>query len=333
MNRAVGPKKTPDVKPTTKASTTYLQPKKPGRTFIPPKHILGVFNENFVFNREEEAQGKIRISKLTDDRMFFMSWYGNDLSELIIYDSNKFSNWWYAYVFGDKGTPSIANKDLKQKHLEQASYVRWVEYGTLYGMSRDSFTAISHSSENLIQNGVPDLAIHFETMYYYLVVLCLAQRASILRFSHEVRNISDTLDKKKSAGKGIKDLYKNYIYFINKLYFREISSQIQGIELYSQLQLMMNLEKEKRDLDEEVSELYNYSNMVEQSSLSRVANWFLPAGVIVGFLGMNVFGDDERMSLKFFPRNMDIDIPIWILFVMGTSWLIVTLIKFWNNGK
>lgn len=312
----------------------YNGPIRTEETFLPPEHIRSIFGKGsgFVFHREQEKKGTVKISKLTDDRMFFVSWYGNDTSKKIIspsaemrgglhpVDSKKlYSDWWYCYLFGDKSGPSVKNTDWMNRDFEAATNARWAGYGTLYGTTRDSFVAISDSRENLIS----DISVHTRTMYYQMAVLCLAQRASILRFSYEISAISNELDKGSPSSNKIRDLYKNYIHFINKIYFREVTSQIQGIEIYSQMQRAMNLQKEMGDLDREVSELHNYANMVEQGRLSRVANWFLPAGVIVGFLGMNVF-DEKDLNLI---GTFNWEVLTWGVLVISISVFAVLFVK------
>ena len=166
-------------------------------------------------------------------------------------------------------------------------------------------------------------------MYYQMAILCLAQRASVLRFSYEVSLITDQLEENKDATRDIKDLYKNYIQFINKIYFREVTSQLQGIEMYNQFQNVMGLEKDVKDLDSEIRELHTYISMVEQSNLSKVAVWFLPAGVLVGILGMNTFAEG---TFRFETNDIDWLSIGWIVIVIVFSVLFtLTMIQYFNR--
>lgn len=289
-------------------------------TFLPPDHIKKIFGykgqqkeskkQSFVFKEAHEQKGNIRISKVTDDRMFFLCWYGHDKQSQILTKHFETSDWWYCFIFGDKDWKNIANSKLQEKSIQDSTYPRWSDYGTLFGMTRDSFVSLTCSREELIKNA-PDLSVHMQTMYYQMAVLSLAQRASVLRFSYEVNLITDTLGKGENASRRIQDLYKNYIQFINKINFREITSQLQGIEMYEQFHKVMNIDKEIKALDEEISELHSYVSMVESSSLSKIALWFLPLGAIGGLLGMNVFGEGNfDLPLKFDDINFK-----------GLSWL------------
>lgn len=317
-------------------------------TFLPPDFIKKIFgyqgqeeestSRSFVFRKSHERKGNIRISKLTDDRMFYLSYFKNankvnylaekDISGGIEKYKYLKDPFWYAYLFGDTNGKDITikNESLQGDLITKSSYSRWVDYknqggydGSLFGMTRDSFVCIGNWSE---------LIIHMQTMYYQMAILCLAQRASVLRFSYEVSLITDQLEENKDATRDIKDLYKNYIQFINKIYFREVTSQLQGIEMYNQFQNVMGLEKDVKDLDNEIRELHTYISMVEQSNLSKVAVWFLPAGVLVGLLGMNTYSDDVfKLEYEFNSQAW-----AWIGIVISISILsVILLTKFFNR--
>ncbi|MBL0286673.1 MAG: hypothetical protein IPQ19_04465 [Bacteroidetes bacterium] len=149
---------------------------------------------------------------------------------------------------------------MKAKQLKAHTYDRWLNYGTIYGMTRDSFVCLSDTGF-----GKKLTMQHMNTMYYTLSVLCLAQRTSVLKFTAEVANLADLakIDPDKKLIDNIKGVYKNYIEFINKLYFREITPQIQGIEIYNQFQKILNLENEIKDLDSEISELHEYVSLIQ----------------------------------------------------------------------
>ncbi|MBK9257708.1 MAG: hypothetical protein IPM42_19800 [Saprospiraceae bacterium] len=328
-------------------------------TFLPPDHIKKIFGfegqeaesikQSFVFRKSHEQKGNIRISKLTDDRMFFLSYFKNpdkvnELAQPLSEESKESGykyltdGFWYAFLFGDKNKNDISVKNIsfQKAEIERVTYDRWLDQknidiknqikdndqkdGVLYGMSRDSFVCIG--SWFL-------LPIHMTTMYYQMAILCLAQRASVLRFSYEVSLITDQLEENKDATRDIKDLYKNYIQFINKIYFREVTSQLQGIEMYNQFQNVMGLEKDVKDLDSEIRELHTYISMVEQSNLSKVAVWFLPAGVLVGILGMNTFSD---RTFRFETTDIDWLSIGWIAAVIVLSALFTyAMINYFNR--
>lgn len=310
-----------------------------------PQIVQKLFNQNFVYNAEQETKGDIiRFNILTDDRMFFQSWYGNNILADILKKKIKLqngeesyeyckNNFWYAFVFGDKSAYSlgIANKIMQERNLLDCTYDRWADYGTLFGFTRDSFVAVSSDVQTLLTNFAPDVRTHFKTMYYQMAVLCLAQRASVLRFSAEISSLSDLgKSKPKEITKRVQQLYLNYIEFINKIYFREITPQIQGIEVYNKFQKLMNIPNDVKDLDNEISELHQYVSLIQDSERNKVADKlnnmaaaFLPLSLIFGILGANFLSEGE-MKLVHSPF---MNAMLWIVIAVFVAYLIFKLLK------
>jgi hypothetical protein len=294
-----------------------------------PKTVRQLFDQSrYVFTAGEEEKSSrdiISLRLLTSDRMFFQCWYGNnklaaelgkeedcyDGSKGFAFAKNKF---WYAFMFGDRSVENlgIGNKYFMENHLLNNTYTRWAEYGTIYGFTNDSFVCLSKDLKTLGENGVPNLALHMQTLYYTMAVLNLVQRASALRFSGEVATLADLgWAKAKDISSRIQNLNLNYIEFINKVYYREISPEIQGIDIYKHFQKAMNIEEDVNDLKMEINELFTYVKMdedVKQSeaakkqndeahSLNLVASIFLPATFLATVFAL--FSGDLRITNHF----------------------------------
>jgi hypothetical protein len=295
-----------------------------------PDHIKKLFNDSFVFNAKHQEEYKVRFNVLADERMFFQCWYGDDeISKTVKNENNP--KFLYAFIHGDKDPkwPSIANEKMMTKELEDITYNRWLGYGTMFGFSKDSFVCITEAVDKLYIR----IDTHMKTMYYQMAVLSLAQRASVLRFSAEVSTLADLGKANKiKAVELIEKLHLNYIEFINKIYFREVTSQIQGIEVYQKFQLVMNMTNDVKDLDTEIKELFNYASMIRQDQqqsesqrLTNIATWFLPAGVIVGIMGMNAYVKDDMN----WGGSADWAVWRWIVFAIALSLFVAeALFKF-----
>lgn len=316
----------------------YEDPIENNACFLPPQHIrnifgysinekIGDYGKDFVFRDEEERKKAIRIRQITDDRMFFLCYYNNsnivnslakkskDAASEICYDF-ELDPFWYSFVHGDKGAPTVKEDRFQQNQILKCTYTRWLDYkskdpdcdGTLFGITKDSFVCLGAWSE---------LEKHMVTMYYQMAVLCLIQRASVLRFSYEITQITHSIfNKKVDLSKQIKEIYENYIIFLNRIYFREVTSQIQGIELYTMFQEAMNLEKEVKDLDNEIQELFEYQNMQEQRRLNKIASLFLPITLITSFFGMNTFDDGLIPEPLRIPVNIAVILMMIYVFYM-----------------
>lgn len=247
---------------------------------------------------------ELNISPVIDDRMFVACWYGNNaLSREVseIQPGKEFweSDEWYKYVFIDQNSPSCQNLEMKKRLLNQTTYKRWQNYGTLYGVSRYSLVALTDESDF----SKKCLAVYLRTIYARMAELILVQRGSMLRFSGEVSRLSrlSETDSVKLA-RQISSLYKEYIRFVNQIYFREVTAQEQGIELYDLLHTNLKINDNIKDLNGEIEELHQYFSLIveghrsnQAATLNKLATIFLPATIITGIWGMNrsseVFGD------------------------------------------
>jgi hypothetical protein len=295
------------------------------------KFITEILGNNFI--------KKYLIQPLLDDRMFVVCWYGNDCfsNKLKNIDINNFYNNikklnsktieddkieyydnWYKFVFIDKDK-MVQNKTMQENLITKSTYTRWQNYGTLYGVTRYSFVCLTDNSDfskNIILN-------HIKTMYFQIITLLLAQRGSIIRFSDEITAISDINEKDDNQiSDKISNLYKNYLRFKNKLYFKEITAQEQGIELYDQAREIMRVDSDINDLSNEIMALNSYAYLLEEkdekkqmNKLTKLGTYLLPSTLVVGFFGMNVFGG----------KSMHVDNLQW-LFIAIISLPISTVI-------
>ena len=246
---------------------------------------------SFITKMVREVAGNIEMQPVVDDRMFVLCWCKNDkLAEQFKEDYDTFlyqNEDWYKYVFVDKGWATCQNHTMRYELIKKASYERWQLQSSLYGVSRYSMVLLTNT-------GCPDfLMTYFETEYVRMAELVLMQRATVLRFSSEVTQISK-LAARKGFGERVSSLYKEYIHFVNQIYFREISAQDQAIEMYQKLYSAVNVQEQVEKLDDEIEELYNYVTLREDrrtnrtmSLLTWITTIFLPVTVVAGYFSMN----------------------------------------------
>lgn len=260
-------------------------------------HILKLLGNNFKTLHNKTAKNNIYIAPVLDDRMFVISWYDNDeiVNELASltdgvftykYENNDF---WYSYVFLDKKEmkPSCQNPIMMKELLKKHTYTRWINDKQLFGVSRYSFVGLSGDGADWLQHQMMG-------NYFYLVLLNLVQRACILKFADEVSEVALLEKTKKSEFSGkVHQLYKEFIRFSNKIYFKEVTAQEQGIELYDMIQASMNIEMQLQELKGDINELHQFTAFVENKiqtketvNLTKVATFFLPAGLITAILAL-----------------------------------------------
>ncbi len=246
---------------------------------------------SFITTMIHEVAPNIIVKPVVDDRMFVLSWYINDEWANVLknnYPEFLSENRWYEYVFVDKYDDlSCQNKEMQKQLIHDATYQRWQLLGTVYGASRYSMVCLAGS-------GCPmHILRYFETEYVRMAELVLVQKASLLRFSAEVTNISELRNSRKLPFK-VGSLYKEYIRFVNQIHFREVSAQDQGIEMYQKLYGVLAIEKQVEKLDNEIEELHAYVSLCDDrkntetmSLLTWIATIFAPISLCAGIFGMN----------------------------------------------
>lgn len=258
----------------------------------------------FITNLLDDLSGNLICNPVIDDRMFVSCWYKNDerAKEFsmnpfaykrgpvkTVGTTEPFNSFWYRFLFVDGESLTCQDDEMQERLLDEHSYTRWQKWCSLYGATRYSMMFLTSST-------APDHLLRtFETIYARMVELTLVQRASLLRFSKEVENVSHAtnLDLAQYSDR-VSSIYKEYIHFINQVYFREVTAQEQGIELYDLLQSNLNLKDYVENLDGEIEELHTYVSLKEArardekaAKLNKIATWALPASVIAGLFGMN----------------------------------------------
>ena len=259
------------------------------------KHILELLGEN-SFTTDIEKKDFYYIQPIIDDRMFVLSWYGdNQFSNSLRCEKYLDEKKWYEYVFVDGDGITVHNEKMRKVLIEKSTYARWMDYPdglTLFGISRYSFVCLSNASD-FSQNVLP--LPHVKTMYFQMFTLLLAVRASTLRFSQEVTALSSIKEDDDSLNDNVSMLYKNYIRFVNKLYFREVTAQEQGIEFYDKACEIMKIHENVKDLDAEIAELHSYVDLIEEKKrndtltfISKIGAVLLPPSLMAGLFGMNI---------------------------------------------
>lgn len=251
---------------------------------------------------------------LLDDRMYVVSYFANvDFSDRMKRQYGSQGRWldrervewlWYQYVFIDNDDPTCQNEDMFKRLLTESTYTRWSGYGTFYGVSRYSFTV-------LIGNDGIGLLRHIKTIYCRMASLVLAQRVMSLHYSKRIFEISKELDKDKNRNelsakeykglvRNVSILNKDYLRFVNNIYFREVTPQDQGIELYDMMQEQMNVKRDEEGLSREIEQLYHYVSMANDEQrnektekLSNIAAVVAGAALIVGIWSMNLECEDK----------------------------------------
>lgn len=283
-----------------------------GGELIIGAHIRSILGEYFLDQYKAEP--------VIDDRMYTLCWYGNDELSGALNSRRRHhyayedSDDWYRFVYVDSGDSCCKNIDMRRELISRSTYARWVEYGTLYGISRYSFVALTNSTADFIRN-------HMQRQYYQMAVFLLAQRASAISFASRISSISSEIDDLNGKtveidgiAENVRKLQGDFIGFVNRIWFEEVTPQEQGIELFAIAQSQMKLKEQIAELKEEMKELFEYVEMQYEKKqtendrelnkviglLTKVSVIFLPLSLFSGLWGMNVLNyNSEKKVIEF----------------------------------
>lgn len=255
-----------------------------------PAYLTGLLGPRFRARDQTKANADLIIENLLDDRMFTVcSLHDEGAMDVLMqpgpsgretYLNDPF---WYAYLFVDKDKPTVAHTGTMEALLQAATYPRWLNDAQLFGVCRYSFVALGGRDRDWI-------VYPMTGNYLRIIELCLAQRASVLLFREETTRIARELTGKgnsRALSQRIRHLYGDYIGFSNRIYFREVSSYEQGIELYDLMHKQLRVEEQVSALKSELDELNGYAALLHEEERNHALELLSILGGVVlipGFL-------------------------------------------------
>lgn len=273
---------------------------------------------NMIFKEKEEIlENNIishfinldKIEPILDDRMYTICHYLDsyqkinsltktwkeaiyfETEERLEYFSKRMLEDWYNYIFVDlDGECSCQDFYMMKDLLKKATYSRWLNYNSLYGISRYSFVLWSDDGEF----SQKILNIHMKNHYFQMVSLVIAQKATILSLNEKINNI---LLQKKEETEEDKE-YQEYLRYLSKMYFHEVTQQEQGIELYHLVQQQMDIKVLIHELDLKIKTLNEKEerrrDSIESENEKRIQKRIEMFGIIFTILGtlLGILGID-----------------------------------------
>lgn len=293
--------------------------------------IMDLLGDSFITHQTVDKKNCVIIAPILDDRMFVLCWFADRklCSRLAGYNKKKETyryvedDHWYKLVFIDKDSPSCNSITMKKQLLLEHTYDRWIgkKDSSLFGITRYSFIMLNDHQSTFVKD-------HLKAMYFQMVQLALVQRASVLRFSHEATRIAE-LEKPGDTAEKVRELHEEYLQFVNKIYFREITAQEQGIDLYDRIHQVVKLEREVKDLNREIDELHQYASLCEGRRknkqlhiLTVLGALFIIPAFLTGFFGLSIFTTNLGLTNK----------PLYLIITMGII-LIALLSGFWVKAR
>lgn len=234
-----------------------------------------------------------KIEPILDDRMYTVSHYldctfdkspKDDRKEFI---KNRLKKYWYQYVFVDTAdSKTCQDKNMEEELLLKSTYTRWKKYETQYGISRYSFmlwTNDGYFSKEILN-------IHIKFLYFQLINFVIAQKSTIILLNEKINNILDSDDISINTRDEGKKEYQEYLLYLAKMSFREITCQEQGIEIYNLCRQQMDIENLTEELDLKIKTLNERAERIrderELENDKKLNKKLNDIGIILGILGV-----------------------------------------------
>jgi len=257
---------------------------------------------------------------LDDNRMFTVAYVLADRLDSFLDVSpwgrvealNQSSRWHRLLtVDGAQRSMITSYEPLRIQTVKNSTYTRWLdpedsENSTLFGCTRHSFIMLGsrrnfHFRMNLRSN--------FLHQYGEMARLVLAQSAAVHRFGRVTYRLSGKITGNDGAveSRGLNEevfqeaseFKQAFNDFINRLLFREITSQPQGTELYRMLQNKLDIMAHLSELRDEITQLSNHMEMLQRQSQEKSIRQLTQTSILLGvlafltgFYGSNFFAID-----------------------------------------
>lgn len=207
-------------------------------------------------------------------------------------DEETLSSRLYKFLYVETDL-SCQDCSMKKELLYNSVYRRWINSGTIYGITHHSLMCVNNGNSAIIDNVINP----FLTIYIQIAILVLAQRSAILLLEDDASRVSERFNAQNTITQDgisdIEDLQAKYVKVQNQLLLAEVTVQEQGVEIYDMLRKQLYIEKNTNDLNDEMNNLRDVANIANarleresdekeeerQERLETVARRF---GVILG---------------------------------------------------
>ncbi len=299
-----------------------------------------------VLGQMEKPSLNCSFELLDDNRMFTVAYILVDKLDSFLdvkpwgnLESLNLSQRWHRLLTVDSANRTMITsyEPLRFQTVRTCTYPRWIdpndpENSSIFGCTRHSFIMLGsrrnyHFKKNLRNN--------FLHQYCEMARLVLAQSAVIQRFGMENYRLSGMVTRNESSEqnwifdeavfKEVSQFKQSYNDFINRLYFSDITSQMQGTELYRMLQSKLEVPTRLTELRDEINQLSNQLEMHQRQSqeknITQLTRTTIMLGImafVAGVYGANFIAMDHGKMIVDFQAAMYF-VLIWACVLFGAA--------------
>ena len=204
----------------------------------------------------------------------------------------------YSICYADPDEATCRDVDMRRELLQKSLYKRWLDYGSLSGVTSYSYVLITS-----YYSGIDSSVVRpFYYEYLYLISLVLAQRIGIARFSYDTTRSAKIMHMRYrnpfrclvESRKYLK-LQEKFVIFNSQMLVVEPSCQEQGIEIYQMLQKQLLIKEEHKLLGEQLQSMYEAISTWRSNVWTQIGY----IGVLVGIINAVLDKDPNVIKLVY----------------------------------
>jgi len=246
------------------------------------------------FSNADESQLKPRLHYLPDDRMVVSPAYGlagpplkqadiKRLFSLALYVDRDTST--FEALEGYAYTPKFTQELLKRDSLE-----RWIGLGNYSGYCgyANAYLGFGGFFYNVIAPS------HVPYVYGRMLILALFYQMALRHYNRRINYATKQLSENRKTTE-FQRLRRQFIRFTNTYWFREVSSQVQGIEVFDLQTKALGLEKEYALIKDEMERADEYSTALRSEELNLRSEelnkrilWLTTIAAILGIIAVGL---------------------------------------------
>jgi len=241
------------------------------------------------FSNANENQLTQCLRYLPDDRMVVSPAYGLAGQPLKPADSKRLFS---LALYVDRDISTFDELDgyaydpkFIDKLLDRDSLRRWMGLGNYSGYCgyANAYLGFGYFFNNVI---APSCVPY---IYGRMLTLALFYQTTLRHYNRRMNYAMKQLSEDRKTIK-IQRLRREFIRFTNSYWFREVTNQVQGIEVFNLQTQALGLEAEYSLIKDEMERAYEYSTTLRSEKLNEKILWLTGAGVVLATVAVIAAG-------------------------------------------
>jgi hypothetical protein len=223
-------------------------------------------------------------AKLVDEKQFAMFRdFPEYFKEIKIDELYKY-NLWHALLDVDAKADEI--EAFRYEWLKNRTYMRWAKEGTIYGFNNYSVALLGNAMDHIVW--------HFETIYLDMGLMLLQVRTSLFRLSQQISfDSKDRIHGIRTKWEQLfRDLRGYFAAFVNLYQFPLLSTQQQGVEIYTKMRKWLDVDEIYQEVKTEIESTHEHAELDAEKSTEEGLRTLTIYGLAIasGALVGQIFG-------------------------------------------